>query len=118
MAELWWYIKDICRHWAWWASSTIIAAALAIYQGGGGVIPAWLLWTWATAGIFVAMFLAWRDQYRNVQELTKKAPIEIIDDLIQEGEELEKWISASAYARERKTKMNRDNNQPIVVGRA
>ncbi|PYL09047.1 MAG: hypothetical protein DME33_05650 [Verrucomicrobia bacterium] len=58
MAELWAYIKDICRHWVWWTSSTLIAAALAIYQGRGGVIPAWLLWTWAIAGIFVAMFLA------------------------------------------------------------
>lgn len=93
MSELWAYIKHICRHWVWWTSSTIIPAALAIYQGGGGVIPAWMLWTWAIAGIFVAMFLAWRVQYRKVQEFTKKAPIEIIDDLVQEGEQLEQWLS-------------------------
>jgi hypothetical protein len=93
MAELWAYIKDICRHWVWWTSSTLIAAVLAIYQGGGRVISAWLIWTWAIAGIFVATFLAWRGQYRKVQEFTKKAPVEIIDDLIHEGKELENWLT-------------------------
>ncbi len=57
------------------------------------MIPTWLIWTWAIAGIFVAMFLAWRDQYRKVQELTKPTGIEAIDDLLVEWEELEEWYA-------------------------
>jgi hypothetical protein len=101
------FIKAVGHHWTWWIGSTVIASLFAVYQGGGGVIPTWLLWTWALVGVFIATFLAWRDQYKKVQELTKRTGIEMLDDLLVEWEELEEWYGGDAIT-------NRDKLDALI----
>jgi hypothetical protein len=38
------------------------------------VIPTWVLWLWALAGVLVAAFLAWRDEYRRSNAILSKTP--------------------------------------------
>ena len=87
------FLKAFSRHWVWWVGGSFISTVFATLQVVGWTTPAWLVYVWVSAGILIAMFLAWREQYQKVQELTKKAPIEVIDDLIAEGQELSEWLT-------------------------
>jgi hypothetical protein len=66
------FIFAMCRHWTWWIGGTFIAAALAVYQETGGLMPIWFIWAWVLAGIVVAAFLVWRDQRALAQDALEK----------------------------------------------
>jgi len=58
----------LCHHWKWFVSSSFLAVCMALVQSGGVVISAWLIGAIVLAGIFVASFYAWKDEYVAKEE--------------------------------------------------
>jgi hypothetical protein len=54
----------VFKHWHWWTCTTISSGIAALWQGGGRMIPSWVLWLFALSGIVIAAFKTWQDQRR------------------------------------------------------
>jgi len=69
------YFRALGRHFVGFAGGALVGFALLVWQNilKKGDIPTSVWWIAALAGVFVSGFLAWREQYRNVQALEDPA---------------------------------------------
>jgi hypothetical protein len=73
LSEIGRFLRGLVRHGIWWITSSVGAAAFALYQGTSGkMVPTWLFWMWAALGLIIACFLAWREEHRRANEATAK----------------------------------------------
>ena len=64
--DFWIFLLSIKRHLVFLVTSSIFAAAGAVYEHTVRPIPAEIIWGAIIIFIVIASFLAWRDQYRQV----------------------------------------------------
>lgn len=57
------YWKKYRKHWQAWVSASL-GGLIALWQGGGGVIPSWLLWLIAISGVLWSGLATWREEHR------------------------------------------------------
>lgn len=60
--SFWLSFHALRRHWGWWVTTILGSAGVGLYQGGGGVIPGFILWLLAISGIVIACFKALHEE--------------------------------------------------------
>jgi hypothetical protein len=101
MARILWdflqFAWSVISRWQAYVTGSLFTAIAFVYEHltKNMISPDVVLW--GIGGFFVVgAFMAWREQYKKVQDLTGSTEIEVIDDLIVEWEELEELYSGDS----------------------
>jgi hypothetical protein len=75
------FLKAVWQHW-WFLMASIFFAALRFIPAvKSGPLPQWVYWLGMSAGLFIACFLAWKDEYKKAESF-KQEMDEMYADLV------------------------------------
>src|SRR6266487_1425116 len=74
--DLWTYAKAMVWQWASFATGVVVSLGLVISQAFDITIPRWVFGIAAIVGVFVAGFLAWRDERQKIAPKERNPEVE------------------------------------------